>query len=158
MYLARNIQVIRDWLRETQTEFGARFDIGKAAIWKWETGNSEPNVKALMLLEDLSGLPMNRIVRDVLTVEMLDANAGVLRDPEQKAVYAKSVAAPMPDNALSDLMSELVNLRKSLEAEREAAENERAENAKFRKELDFLKKKVEMVDAELLRLAGKKKG
>ena len=154
MNLPKNIQVIRDWLRETQSEFGARFGIGKAAIWKWETGNSEPNIRALMRMEDLTGLPMNRIVRDVLTVDLLDSLPDVLKDSEQQALYGRARGGGAD---LHHILEEMNAMRRSMEAAQEAASTEREENAKFRKEFEFLKKKVDVVDAELLRIAGKKK-
>lgn len=87
---------------------------------------------------------------DMLTVDLLDSLPDVLKDSEQQAPYGKARGGGAD---LHHILEEMNAMRRSMEAAQEAASAEREENAKFRKEFEFLKKKVDVVDAELLRIA-----
>lgn len=151
MYLSKNLETIRKHLRENQSEFGERYGVGRSAVSKWEAGENEPPLRVLMALEDLTGVSMTRMLRDELSMDDLDSGGGMLREPAQvKPGYSSS-------NDFFLVLETLNELKKTLEEERGAAAAEREVNARFRKEFELLKKKVELMDRELVRMAGNTK-
>jgi transcriptional regulator with XRE-family HTH domain len=79
-YLGKNIELVRRWLRESQTEFGTRLGVKRSAIGKWESGLSEPPVSALLSLEELSGVPFRRLASELLALSDLDTGEGKRMD------------------------------------------------------------------------------
>jgi transcriptional regulator with XRE-family HTH domain len=149
MTLSKNIETIRKYLRMNQQEFGDLFGVGRTAVSKWENGENEPPISVLVALDKMVGIGLSRMVEGELTIEDLDKN--VLNEPVEKGDYTKQAIS----NA--ELLEAVTALRMALELEREAASADRAENSRLRKDFDFLKKRVEMLDSEILRLASKKK-
>lgn len=151
MYLSKNLETIRKHLRENQSEFGERYGVGRSAVSKWEAGENEPPLRVLMALEELTGVPITRMLRDELNLDDLDSSGVLLREPTQ----------PRPGYGSSDdlrtVLETLAELKKTLNEEQAAAAAEREVNARFRKEFELLKKKVELLDGELVRMAGKRK-
>jgi len=45
----------------TQAEFGARLNVRAETVNNWEAGRTDPPVRALTLLSELSGIPMDLI-------------------------------------------------------------------------------------------------
>ena len=51
--LGSRIKSLRKSKRFSQLEFGKPFDVSQQAIWKWETGKSEPDIFTLTKMADL---------------------------------------------------------------------------------------------------------
>ncbi|MBK8566044.1 MAG: hypothetical protein IPN76_22560 [Saprospiraceae bacterium] len=165
MYLGNNILMIRTHWKESQEVFGRRFGVGRSLVSKWEGGESDPAVSVLMQLEGLSGVPFARLVGERLGPEDLPSYpkqkeewSVVAKDPEEDPMpIPKTPSSPASSTTNDEMLEALKALRMVLETEREIAASERAENARFRKEFELMKKRIELLDAELLRLAGKKR-
>jgi transcriptional regulator with XRE-family HTH domain len=163
MYLGNNILMIRTHWKESQEVFGRRFGVGRSLVSKWEGGESDPGVTVLVQLEELSGVPFARLVSERLGPEDLPSYprqkeewSSVARDPEEGQMPIPKTPSPASTSS-EELLEAIKALRIAIEAEREIAANERAENARLRKEFEMMKKRVELMDAELLRLAGKRR-
>ncbi len=52
MYLAQNIKALRKIRKLSQVELGEAFDLNKASISGYETGNSFPSFKSLLQLAE----------------------------------------------------------------------------------------------------------
>jgi transcriptional regulator with XRE-family HTH domain len=155
MYLGKNLAILRRHWSESQEAFGERFGTGRSVVYRWENNETEPPLSAMVMLEELTGVSIIKWVTTNINPEDLPSYpivSGGKEDLLKEPDYAKVLK-----NGDSETLEALKSLRLALEAERESAAAERAENAKFRKEFDFLKKKVELLDTEVMRTAGKKK-
>jgi transcriptional regulator with XRE-family HTH domain len=152
MYLAENIQVVRKWLRDSQETFGARFNVVRSTVAKWEAGESQPPVEVLLTLQDLTGKTVAELVRTKITAGML-GNSDVVRDSGY-GIYKKTEKLPLDVAALLEAVQ---SLRSLVESEQEIAAAARVENARLWKKVEFLEKKLALLDTEIVRQAGKKK-
>ncbi|HFA48062.1 MAG TPA: XRE family transcriptional regulator [Bacteroidetes bacterium] len=69
MHLHENIRLIRKFLGDTQTEFGARFGVSRTAVSKWEKGENEPTIGYVVEMEKLTGVPVRRLYSEVINME-----------------------------------------------------------------------------------------
>lgn len=158
MILANNIHLIRKWLRDSQEQFGSRFGVSRTAIAKWETGANEPPLSAVIALEELSGVPVIRLFKERLGMEELDLTKNtILQEPFGSDPYSRKTNGTEDSTGSDDLLEILTSMRSMMEADREATAQERTENAEMRKRLQFLEKKIEMLDQEIVRLSTRRK-
>ena len=141
MNVAYNIQVIRRKWRESQEAFGARFGVGRSAVAKWESGDNDVSSSVLIALEDITGISISRILRDELTLEEI---------PEigQPPISMKATEKPTenPDTG-TDPSAALLQALATLTAE----------VSELRKKMQLMEKRLDDVDGEVLRQAGKSK-
>lgn len=149
MYWSENIAQLRKSLGESQEEFAARFGIKRSLVGKWERGETEPQLAALLELEKLAGVPLSQFCTQRLTREVLGSSYQLVAEPGRPTYHAGLGQAAV--------LAALEEMRLAMEAERETAAAERAENARFRKEITLLKKRMELLDAEVLRIGAKGK-
>ncbi len=155
MYLGKNLATLRRRWSESQEAFGERFGTGRSVIYRWENDETEPPLSAMVLLEEMTGIPIIKWVTTNINPEDLssypmasDDRNNMLREPDHESSLKKGD---------SEVLEALKSLRMALDSEKELAASERAENARFRKEIESLKKKVDLLDTELMRQSGKKK-
>jgi len=53
--LARKLRALRESLYLSQTEFGARLEVGRVTVCRWESGVQEPGLEARRKLMDQFG-------------------------------------------------------------------------------------------------------
>jgi transcriptional regulator with XRE-family HTH domain len=133
MHLSENLQSLRKRWKESQDDFGRRFGFGRGAVGKWEAGESEPPLAAMVEMERLSGVSILRLVTQELRADDFapaPGGAAVMREPE--APYKKK-----------EELTEVAALRAAL--------------AEMEKKMTMLERKIELMDTEMLRLSGRKK-
>ncbi len=141
-YLPSNIAAIRGKWRESQAVFGRRFGMSHTNIGRYEGGDYEPTVSFCLRLAALTGISVERLATSALAADEIpglaigEGGALVLREPEVKYEKSPSADAAAILEALAVMTVELSEVRKRMQ---------------------FLERKVELMDEELLRLGSKKR-
>ena len=67
MSISENLKTIRRKWKDSQKNFGDRFEVTNTAVSKWELGENEPTLRVLIELEELTGIPAKRLYREVIS-------------------------------------------------------------------------------------------
>lgn len=125
MYLGKNLKLIRKKWRLSQEDFANIFDVSNGSMHTYEIGRSEPKLKFLLRLYEVTGIPINEIsTRFVKESEIPD-------NPGEFALNARKNdnATPMTQDPLYNSHA-MVKKMRDIEGEMEA----------LKKELEDLKK------------------
>ena len=63
----------------SQEELGAELNVTRQTISKWESGQSYPDFKRLVLLSDFFGLTLDELVKDIDVQEVREKNLNSVR-------------------------------------------------------------------------------
>ena len=150
--LPQNMWLIRKKWNEAQKDFASRLGMTPGNLSRIEKGVYSLSGTALSKLSELTGISTKRLLEEPLRQEDIPYKPVTEGSPEVSPV----IEDPGTHKSSSDnkTLEVLVEAVKALTASIEA---ERAENALYRKRLKLLEKRLEYIDTELLRLAGKKK-
>lgn len=69
MYFAKNLQYLRKRDKITQEELADRLGVSRQSVSKWETGEAYPETDTLILLCDLFGESLDRLLRSDVTAD-----------------------------------------------------------------------------------------
>lgn len=76
MQLSQNLKQIRKKWRLSQEEFAKLFDVAAGTMHTYEIGRSEPKLKFLLRLYEITGIPINEISTRLVNESEIPDNPG----------------------------------------------------------------------------------
>ncbi|MBS7577532.1 MULTISPECIES: helix-turn-helix transcriptional regulator [unclassified Enterococcus] len=69
---SENLQNLRKMKSITQEELAEKLDVSRQAVSKWESGNGYPEMNKLVLLAEIFGCSLDRLINDKIVVDTIE--------------------------------------------------------------------------------------